>query len=302
MIAREASTWLLVQAPCAIRILSDRTHPDGVDAKIVEEAFLDLLRDAYDVATLIIGLREHQLGIADLPIVLALAVVETVDHQRIEDLRLGIVAIELVGRSNDLPVLKRNEDVAHRRVGSSAIDAQISALTTSFRHLGKGDHDLIVANGHTLLGKQRVLPKGNNLLGLLCEADAYLAIACPRGIKMSIARIEMAAILDHECQLLAFGQKVDGAERNCCCDKEGAVGVAVDGYTRPCNHGVELIDRGKVIGEIVLLIGSGHKDDTRTMFVARNLLDGKRLVAGREDDQRCKDTTKKMFSNHNNNC
>ena len=280
MITREASARFRIESPDSVRVLRDGTHPDGVDTQIVEESFLNLLRDAYDIATLIIGLWKHKFRIVELPVILALSVVETVDHQRIEYLRLGIVAIELVGRSDDLAFLKRNEDVAHRRVGSSAINAQISAFTTISWHLGQSNHNLIVTNGHTLLGKQGVLPKGNNLLGFLCEADTYLAVACPRCVEVSIAGVEMTAILDHERQFLAFGQKVDGAERDFGSDKECAIGETIDCHTGPRNHGVELINRRKIISEIVLLIGSCHKDYTRTMFVARNLLDGKRLVAG----------------------
>ena len=99
-----------IHAPCIPWVLCDRGDPDSSDAQILEEAIFNLLLDTLDVAPLIVH-DVQNLWAVHLPIVVFVSVVETVNHQRVEDLCVVVETGELSYIVNHLAVLHRNEQV-----------------------------------------------------------------------------------------------------------------------------------------------------------------------------------------------
>ena len=91
-------------------VLGDRRNPDSGNTQFLEEALLDFLFDTLDVATLIIHNVQH-FGAIHLPVVLLVAVVEAVNHQRVEDLCMVVKASEFSHVIYHFAVLHWNEQV-----------------------------------------------------------------------------------------------------------------------------------------------------------------------------------------------
>ena len=77
---------------------------------MVEVSLADLLRDAGEVAALIIDDIQYLLAV-HLPVVGFVAVLEAVNHQRIENLCLLVVAVQLVRIRHDLAVGQGQQQV-----------------------------------------------------------------------------------------------------------------------------------------------------------------------------------------------
>ena len=99
-----------IAAPCIPRVLRDRTDPQRVNAQSVEISLCYLSRDTGEVTALIIDDVEH-LGAVHLPVISGVAVVETVNHQRVQHLRLLVMAVELCRVGDDHTVLHRQQQV-----------------------------------------------------------------------------------------------------------------------------------------------------------------------------------------------
>ena len=99
-----------VVAPCVPWVLRDRTDPERVHTELVEISLGDLLRDTGEVAALVIHDIQY-FRTVHLPVVGSIAVVETVDHQRVEHLGLLVMAVQLCGIRNDLTILHRKQQV-----------------------------------------------------------------------------------------------------------------------------------------------------------------------------------------------
>ena len=104
MVTGELGLRIRVLAPRILRVLRDRRDPDRVHAKRIEESFLDLQRDALEVAALIVHARIHVRPV-QWSIVIWIPVVETVHQHAIEHLRLRIVPCQLVRFEHRLTVL-----------------------------------------------------------------------------------------------------------------------------------------------------------------------------------------------------
>ena len=95
VVAREFGVGIAVLAPRIVGVLGDGRNPDGGNAEVGEETVLNLLGDTHNVATLIVYFVQH-LGRVDFPVVVGGTVVETVDHQRVENLRLEVFAGDIL--------------------------------------------------------------------------------------------------------------------------------------------------------------------------------------------------------------
>ena len=80
----------LIFAPRVPWILRNRRDPNRVYTQAVEESFFNFLRDACEVSTLIIH-NIQNLRRIQLPVILAIAIRKTVNHQRIQHLSFRIM-------------------------------------------------------------------------------------------------------------------------------------------------------------------------------------------------------------------
>ena len=161
MVTRKTGERLLVESPGVARVLCDGRNPERRDAERIEETGLDPVGDAAQVAALVVDLRQH-VGPAEGRIVGRIAVVETVDHQRIEHLRLPVAAVEPCGIGDGTPLIEREEQVVEAGVVRNGEDPQ--PRTVRIGSIG-GQQDLCppVAYGDILVGQAAVLPQSHDL-------------------------------------------------------------------------------------------------------------------------------------------
>ena len=100
----------LIHAPCIPWVLGDRRNPNGVDTELGEEAFFDFLCDTCDVTTLVVHDVEY-LWAVHLPVVGFVAIVETVNHERVEHLCLVVVTSQLCNVADYFAILQWDEQV-----------------------------------------------------------------------------------------------------------------------------------------------------------------------------------------------
>ena len=98
----------LITTPTIPGVLSNRGYPNRVDTQTVEEALFNLLGYTGKVTTLVVHDIQY-LRRAHFPVVVRVAVRETVYHQRVEHLSFRVVTGELFGIYHGFTVLKRNK-------------------------------------------------------------------------------------------------------------------------------------------------------------------------------------------------
>ena len=84
----------VVLTPSRPRVLCDGGNPEGGDTEFVEPSLVDTLGDTCEVATLVVHDVKHLRGV-EFSVVGGVAVLEAVNHQGVEHLRVVVVAVQL---------------------------------------------------------------------------------------------------------------------------------------------------------------------------------------------------------------
>ena len=100
----------VVLTPCRPWVLRDRRNPDGGDTQFIEPAFVDTLGDTCEVAALVVHDVQHLRGV-EFPIVGGVAILEAVNHQRVEHLCIVVVAVQLCHIGYRYTILQGDEQV-----------------------------------------------------------------------------------------------------------------------------------------------------------------------------------------------
>ncbi len=177
VVARKTGERLLVEPPRVARVLRDGRNPERRDAERIEESGFDALHDAAQVTTLVIDLRQH-VGPPQRRIVGGVAVLEAVDHQRVEHLRLFVVARELRRIGHGAAVGQRNQQIVEAGIVGRGENPQ--PRTSGGAGVGRNaDGQPVVREGHRLVGQTAVLPQSHRLAGFLRSFHEHFPAVAP---------------------------------------------------------------------------------------------------------------------------
>ena len=100
----------VVLSPSRPRVLCDGGNPESGDTEFVEPSLFDTLGDTCEIASLVVHDVKHLRGV-EFSVVGGVAVLEAVNHQGVEHLRVVVVAVELRHLGNGYAVLQGDEQV-----------------------------------------------------------------------------------------------------------------------------------------------------------------------------------------------
>ena len=110
MVPAEPCFGIFYLPPGIVRVLRYGGEPYGIDPQVTEKPFIDLAKDSFQVASVIIHFGKHFVRV-NLPIVQRITVKETVNKNLVHDQGMLVFPVKSVGLGYRTAFFQRNQQV-----------------------------------------------------------------------------------------------------------------------------------------------------------------------------------------------